>query len=402
MGKPSLLVVSPLPPSWSGIARYTANLLPHLAKAWRLTVVVGDGETVDPELGVEDVEIVHSSSWRWFEPITHHDRILHCLGNSEFHRHVPSLVARHGGVVLAHEVRMNGLQCLRALQARDPHWLSAIVHQRHGASLGGEIRWLEANGGIAHQFHAIRSRLDGANVYLLAPAVRGADAIAVHSRYAASLAELDVQSPIKLHVVPFGHPTPCDHDRVVETTTETISSFGFVAPEKHSELLLEAFAILSSGHTNARLRYVGHVDEPYRDRLIERARHLGVDPLVTFTGRLTDDEYASEVCSASVAVQLRSSANGEASAAIADCLSAGLPTLVSRLGAQAELPIDAVEMVNATAGPGDVAVIMHRVLADTRRRETMSAAATRHAADCSFARAAETLTGLLLSAPPTR
>jgi glycosyltransferase involved in cell wall biosynthesis len=403
MGKQSLVVVSPMPPAWSGIARYTAGLLPHLAENWRVSIVVGDGEPVDPRISVDhDVEVIHSSSWRWFEQITDHDRILHCLGNSQFHRHVPAMVARHGGVVLAHEVRMNGLQCLRALQATDPHWLSTMVRDWSDPRLADEIRALEDDGGIAHQFHPIRSCLDRSGVYLLGPAVVGADAIAVHSEYAASLAVREVPSSVKVHVVPFGHPASSNLEPAPEETGELITTFGFVAPEKHAALLLEAFAVLAADRPQARLRYAGHVGDPERQELVERARQLGVEGRVSFTGRLSEHDYAKELSRAMIAVQLRASANGEASAAITDCLSQGLPTLVTRLGAQAELPKDAVDMVSASADANEIAGAMRSMLADPMKREHMATAARRHAADSSFANAAAALTELLLSAPPTR
>jgi glycosyltransferase involved in cell wall biosynthesis len=403
VGKPSLVVVSPLPPAWSGIAQYTAGLLPHLTERWRVSVVVGDGEPVDQAIGPElGIDIVHASSWRWFEQITDHDRILHCLGNSQFHRHVPEMIGVHGGVVLAHEVRMNGLQCLRALQQPDPHWLSAMVEERHGPALASEIRALEDDGGIAHQFHPIRTRLDRAGTYLFGPAVIGADAVAFHSQYAASLAEAEVPSSVARHVVPFGHPAVAHADRRSEEPGELITTFGFVAPEKHMALLLEAFAVLAADRRDARLRYAGHVGDPERQELMQRARQLGVDDRVSFTGRLSEHDYARELSRATIAVQLRASANGEASAAIADCLSQGLPTLVTQLGAQAELPPDAVEMVSASADAHEIAAAMAKVLANPARREQMKAAARRHATQSSFASAADALTELLQSAPPTR
>lgn len=403
MGKPSLVVVSPLPPAWSGIAQYTANLLPHLTERWQVSLVVGDGEPVDRTIGQEyDIEIIHASSWQWFEGIAHHDRILHCLGNSQFHRHVPAMVARHGGVVLAHEVRMNGLQCLRALQQRDQHWISAMVHERHGSALASEIRMLENDGGIAHQFHPIRSCLDRAGTYLLGPAVIGADAVAFHSHYAAELAEAELPSSVTRHVVPFGHQHPSDSDRRLDVSGEVITTFGFVAPEKHAALLLESFAVLASDRPDARLRYAGHVGDPERQELMRRARQLGLADRVSFTGRLSEISYAGELSRATIAVQLRAAANGEASAAIADCLSQGLPTLVTRLGAQAELSTDAVQMVSPSADAREIAAAMNKVLTDPGRREQMTRAARRHAKQSSFAVAANALSKLLLSAPATR
>jgi glycosyltransferase involved in cell wall biosynthesis len=296
---------------------------------------------------------------------------------------------------------MNGLQCLRALQSPDPHWLSQMVREWCGADLGDEIRALEDDGGIAQQFHPIRKRLDSADAYLFGPAVVGADAIAVHSGYAATLADAEVASSAKVAVVPFGHP-PASGERGVVDHGEVITTFGFVAPEKHAALLLEAFGVLAADRPTARLRYAGHVGDPERLELVERARDLRIEDRVTFTGRLTEHDYANELAGATIAVQLRASANGEASAAIADCLSHGIPTLVTRLGAQGELPNDAVEMVSASADSKEIAAAMSGMLVDATKRREMAAAARRHATTSSFASAASALSELLLSAPPTR
>ncbi len=401
MSKPSLLVVSPLPPAWSGIANYTDQMLGSLARDWKITVMIGDGEEQPRDIDGE-MSIIHRSSERWLFAVEPPQRILHHIGNSAYHLHVPDLVARHGGVVLAHDVRMNALQCFRAFRSNSQNALSTMVERRHGSRLADEFRSWEARGGVTKHFHEVRSRLDEINAYLLGAAVEGADAIAVHSEFARRIALTELPGSTAVSVVPFGHrPTrPRQHGRIGQAST--VSTFGFVAPEKNALLLIEAFATAVNAQPGLQLRFVGHVDPAFHRHLLDRAAQFGVSQAVHFTGRVTDTEYLHELEIADVAVQLRALANGEASAAIADCLSASAPTLVTDFGAQGALPNDAVWKVPFGIDPQGLANEMLLVLGDSAVREQLSARARSYADANSFDNAASALTTLLLASPATR
>src|SRR5205814_2193558 len=124
-----------------------------------------------------------------------------------------------------------------------------------------------------------------------------------------------------------------------------IASFGVVDPIKRSPMLLEAFADVTGAGSRARLALVGPLPHEVRDQYDARAAELGLAGSVTVTGRVDDDEYASWLVSAHIAVQLRASAGGEWSAAVADCLAVGLPTIVTDSGFGRDLPDDAVVKV---------------------------------------------------------
>ncbi len=189
MTRPGLLLVSPVPPAWSGIADYTARLLPHLAQDWDPTVLIADDDPPPEDTGLR---ILRMSEWEWARHLVRADRMLLCLGNSRFHMHVPELTARHGGVVLAHDVRMTALQCLIANDSTDRHALSSVVWQRHGRELGSEIWDMETRSPIQQSFQEIRGRLESANAMLLGASMSGAQALLVHSELAARLARIEL------------------------------------------------------------------------------------------------------------------------------------------------------------------------------------------------------------------
>jgi len=76
--------------------------------------------------------------------------------------------------------------------------------------------------------------------------------------------------------------------------------------------------------------------------------------------------------------------NGEASAAICDCLAAGVPTIVSDLGWTGELPPDAAAHIPPGTPPERLAALMSELISDLPRRTALAAAGLAHARANSF------------------
>jgi glycosyltransferase involved in cell wall biosynthesis len=296
---------------------------------------------------------------------------------------------------------MTALHCLRAAANPDPHALSTLVEQRHGPELAREIREMEDRVPLSQSIAVPRQRLEEANALLLGAAVSGADLIATHSRLAARLARLDTRNDrVPVSVVPFAVPSPPDRPRSPQK--DLISSFGMVEPEKHPTVLVEALAVLRARRPDARLRLVGPLGGGMEDLLRRRVAQLGVGDAVAWTGRLGQTEYLRELCTAAVAVQLKRTVNGESSAAIADCLAVGLPTVVSDIGAQRELPPEAVLQVPDAVGSHALAAAIERIIQDPDTAGALSRGALGYARFCSPEVAAAALTALLQAAPSPR
>jgi glycosyltransferase involved in cell wall biosynthesis len=99
--------------------------------------------------------------------------------------------------------------------------------------------------------------------------------------------------------------------------------------------------------------------------------------------------YAALLREADVAVQLRLVSNGEASGATADCLAAGIPTLVTDLGWAGELPAEVAARVPVDADAALIAEWIDELLVDPEKRAALSAAALEHARAHTFAQAAD-------------
>jgi glycosyltransferase involved in cell wall biosynthesis len=296
---------------------------------------------------------------------------------------------------------MVALHCLRASSNPDPHALSQLVGRRHGPELAREVHAIEDRIPVSESFAEVRRRLEEANALLLGAAVVGANTVVVHSRLAARLAQLDLRgSHASVSVVPFGFPAHGSWSR--RPVANRIASFGMVEPEKQPDLLIQAFALLCKKVPDATLRLVGTLGGGMEPTIRGLADRLGVSRAVSWTDRVDDDAYREELQEAAVAVQLKRTVNGETSAAVADCLAWGIPTIVNTVGAQREVPTSVVRQIPAGIRPHELAAIIEGVLADPAEALSLSRAGQRHAARYSPGVAASALTRVLRASPPPR
>jgi glycosyltransferase involved in cell wall biosynthesis len=177
----------------------------------------------------------------------------------------------------------------------------------------------------------------------------------------------------------------------------TIASFGIVDPRKLPALLVEAIALVRADR-DVELAFVGPVSDALAEELAQLAARLGVGDHVSIAGHLQREDYLGALGRSTVAVQLRASFAGEASAAVGDCLAAGTPTIVSNLGWMSELPDDAVVKLDRgdqLESADALADAIGSLLDDADRRASLSKRAVEFAAEHTFARAAAALVAAL-------
>jgi glycosyltransferase involved in cell wall biosynthesis len=114
------------------------------------------------------------------------------------------------------------------------------------------------------------------------------------------------------------------------------------------------------------------------------AADAGVGDNVIFGDHVPEAEWQRLLREADVAVQLRTISNGEASAAAADCLSAGLPLVVSDQGWFAELPDEAVAKVPTDVSAALLASEIEVLLDNPERSRALADAGREHARANSF------------------
>ena len=160
---------------------------------------------------------------------------------------------------------------------------------------------------------------------------------------------------------------------------------------KQPDRLLAAFAALAHDRPSLRLAFVGPVAAGLRRDLETTVADLGLGDSVIVTGVVGAAEYQQWLATTTVAVQLRAAFSGEASAAVGDCLSSGIPTVVTGIGWLGELPNDVAVKVAPDVGAAELAGAIADLLDDPAERARRREAGRRYSLEHSFEAAAAAL-----------
>lgn len=375
-----LALVTPAPPEASGVANYSWTLAQALAGAVGVDVVVADtampGRPRSDRIGL--IDAVEFLSRDAAAPYTD---VVYCMGNSPFHTFALELMAQRRGAILAHEARFTDLLWAAAQSpARGAEWYRDLLRREYP---GRGDSGFGPGSGIAA---AVR---DG--VYLFGPVIDLATRVLTTSEFSAGVARRERPGRADdIACVGFGH-THRPRRAEAAAPVSRLATVGRQNPTKGLELLLAAFAIVRDARPGTRLAVIGLVEEEYAEATRQRVSHLGLGDAVEFSGWLDETEYGRRIAEVDLAVQLRTSSNGEVSGAVADCLGRGVPTAVSAVGPLAEYPEGVVAPIPEDCDAPGVAGILLELIDDPTRRGAMAAAALRYTSSHGFDRAAAAL-----------
>jgi glycosyltransferase involved in cell wall biosynthesis len=370
-----LAFVSPMPPSASGVATYSQRLVEALSEFVDVHVF-HDGP--GPQ-AVGTPWSIHAFDLK-DRQVGGFDRILYCLGNSRHHVGALEGVIHRPGTVLLHDVRLDGL------------WSGALQHD------DPELANL-ASGIVAGREHAAPSRAPYTtrlDTLELEHVAERATALLLHSRSALNAARLGMPEDLhpKLRVVTFGASPVADGSRR-DGSSKCVVSFGMVNERKQSDKVLAAFLDCAQARPEDQFALVGPVERALGQQLEMQIYLRGLDNVV-LTGAVTDDAYAGWLAQADVAVQLRGVTNGESSAALMDCFSAGIATVVTELGSTRDLPAGTTRPVPLDISRAALAETLMQLLEDDELREALSRRGREYAAERSFRQAARDLLTAIL------
>lgn len=337
--KPRLAYVSPLPPERSGIADYSAELIPYLARYYEIDVVVDQAEIADEWIRAH----CHVLSMADFERVgRQYERILYHFGNNPMHVKMFELLERFPGIVVLHDFFLSGVQWYR---------------EAHGFvrnSLWNELY-------LAHGYKAVqeRSREHDESVVFRYPCnfslLQKALGVIVHSENSLRLARQWYDLDIGLSVIPLLRHPADQIDRQwarkelgMEDDDFLVCSFGFVGKTKQNHRLLDAWEASSmlSGDKRCKLVYVGDTDDSlYASELSERVRKYGKTGAVRISGWTDTPTYRLYLAAADAAVQLRTLSRGETSAAVLDCMNYAIATVINANGSMADIPNEVVRKI---------------------------------------------------------
>ncbi len=385
------MLVTPWPPEESGVAGYSWRLAHELARSVELTVVVGGAVGDYERPAVDGIRLLDPGSVD--AALRRRDRLLFCMGNSHYHRHVYELMREHRGAVLFHDAQLTGFFGFYAGCERpeDPlGWLVERVERLYGSRIPPQE---------LHSAPLSAERRVALGIYMTGEIQRLAERCFVHSHLAQQILEHDCGAGERrppVSVMPFGMPAPnAEGTRSQPAGAPLVVHMGVLAEVKGLAVLIEAFAAFAERHEGARLVLAGPVDAAGEAHWRHFAALHAPRASVEIPGRLENERYDALLRAADLAVQLRTVSNGEASAAVGDCLAAGVPTIVTDLGWSGELPTTAVAHVPTGVAAQQLTTCMEDLIVDHRRRCALSEGALAHATTCSFGRVAAEYLGVL-------
>ena len=302
---------SPLPPVRSGIADYSALLLPALRE--RVEVVVASQGKRAP---AADIALYHVGN------------------NPEAHGWIVDALRERPGVVVLHEYVLHHLIAgITIGRGNGRGYLDAMERE---LGVAGRLLGL----GVLDNLLPLLWETQPERFPLSGVVLDRAHGLIVHSDYVAERARAaGYEGP--LWRIP--HPVwpPVDAEPATDVAGDPlIGCFGFLNMNKRIPQLLEAFAAFRRDRRGARLLLVGAAGE--RFDIGRRLERLGLTEGVELLDYVPEQRMWSLMAACDVLVNLRYPTMGETSGSVIRAMSIGKPLLVSDVGWFSELPDDAV------------------------------------------------------------
>jgi len=366
---------SPVPPARSGIADYTAELLPHLAELVDLTVFVDDPAAADlPGFAIRPAREFPGRRAGFDLP-------LYQMGNSAHHETIYEMALQYPGVVVLHDYFIHHF--IRHHTVGKGDW--AGYGREMGYALGYDGRRL------ARDIRAGNAPYPLFDTPLNQRLIDAAAGVIVHSAYVAEKIRR-YRPGVSMATIP--HLVKMESGRNFRQTLDIpdgaviFGSFGQITSEKQIDVALAAFQKVHQQHPDTRYLLVGET-RPDVD-LDAILFDLGLRDCVIHVGYVDNfDDFTAWLRVPDVVVNLRYPTIGETSGVTLRAMAAARPVIVYDHGWYSELPGDAALMVP----PGDTAALegaMEALAQSADLRQSMGQAGYKYVREqCDPARAAQ-------------
>lgn len=364
---------TPFAPVRSGIAAYSAEVLPAIAATHEVDVFVEDAIWTDwarrttgrapilTKSAAIEVRIDATAEaapgvrmWRAHDFVPRHhltpyDLIVYQLGNATCHEFMWPYLLRYPGLVVLHDGQLHHARA------------HALLRRGRKTDYTAEFRYAHPNA-PPDLAEFVIAGLQGPVYYmwpLVAAVVRSARAVAVHNpRLADELREAFPEASVD--TIRLGVPDPAGDAAAAPArgaapaapahTERSVrppaggsaekgvrfAAFGLVTPEKRIPQALRALAAILKVAPGARLSLVGETTDHYDVRA--EADGLGIADRVDITGYVADEELPHHLAAADVCLCLRWPTARETSASWLRCLAAGKPTVITDLTHLVDVP----------------------------------------------------------------
>jgi glycosyltransferase involved in cell wall biosynthesis len=326
---------SPLFPAKTDIAHYTLRLLPALSQQCEVELWTTN-DNYDPKINeLARVNVYDLSAINWPQ-INQADINIYNIGNNqEFHQAIWKVSQHCPGIVVLHDLRLQGLfgGIYKSENDLDSYLKQMLYHYGPDGRKIGELFW---KGEISGDFVVEQ--------FPLTPlAIRNAKGVISHSHYAYQT--LKEQNLSSTGYIPLPYSEIKKSPNVVERLNNhpyQLIIFGFISTNRRLETILEALASFSN-KSCFKLDIYGEIwDTSY---IQQKIQNLGLTDLVTIKGFVPENELDKALSQADISFNLRYPTMGEASASQLRIWSHGLPSLVTPVGWYADLPENTVAYV---------------------------------------------------------
>ena len=362
---PRIAYFSPLPPTRSGIADYSWELLPSLGERAEITLFVDrPGEVADYVCAAFEVyPIADYSRARWS-----YDLALYQMGNNVHHQAIYQTALRYPGVVVLHD---HGLH----------HFIAAVTgsDEKYGEYIR-DMGYALGNEGVdlAWQIRYGRQPYPLFELPLNERLIDSCLGLIVHSQAVATM--INARRPDRpVQVIPQQMTVMPAHSRrsTLNLPPDTVifASTGQVTAAKQIDLALRAFSRLQPSCPNTAFLIVGEVlEEVNLEGII---RELKLEDKVYIIGFAPDlQAFVDWTECADVVINLRYPTVGETSASALRAMAAGRPLIVFDHGAYNELPDEACLKVRPMDEEGLLAAMLTLATEPERRQAMGSQAVT--------------------------
>ena len=334
---------SPFPPERSGIATYSAEIVPLLSSAHSIDRV--------PELGAHD--------FVWKHRRDPYDLVVYQLGNAPCHDYMWAYLAAFPGLVVLHDARLHHARARRLLKDRRfDDYRRELAYDHPDARPDVAEYAIEGLSGSIYYFWS-----------MLRVVMQTARLVAVHNARVAG--DLRSEYPgTALETIAMGvSPIAADPEarRLVRHALEipndaiVFAAFGKLTPEKGIPAILEALALLRREGMNAWLVIVGEGDD--RSGIVADG--------VRTTGYVSDAAVGAYLTAADACLCLRWPTALETSASWLRCLAAGRPTVITDLPHLMDVPPQVALRVDLLNEAGDLLSAMRRLGSDPDLRDEL-------------------------------
>ena len=373
-GVKTLALVTPMPPTASGIASYCAEILPELARYYNVTLVVEDADRIEPSFSSKFQVIDYS---QLLQNGAQFDRIMYHFGNSGLHYDYFTLLHAHPGLVVLHDIYLG--DCIFAsFKQLGQAGLRQQIYVSHG--------WSALTDCECPVKQMIELYPACASVFL------DSFGVVVHNRFAHERLPLFFGQETLAHLSRTSHARKIRDlpDRVdarrhlkIPTGTRVYSSFGMLVPNKCLDEIIDAWgrSELAQDPGVVICLVGGCTDHILEEQLMRRVNSLPNPEQVIFTGFVESSTYDAYIAATDIAIQLRRNSRGESSGALLDCMAAGVPTIVNAHGSSAEMPEETVVMLDDDFRVDELASAFQLTLEAPEKTSEIGEAAQRYVRD---------------------